>query len=84
LKTYSKNLIAVIFLLILSIICFLCEKIFYDRIDENGYLQESFFLPLSFLFGFLSILFFLIFLVRKIIKVNSRRNKTQTPMSTEN
>ena len=28
------------------------ENIFYGGIDENGVLQESLFLPLSFLFGF--------------------------------
>ncbi len=45
------------------------EKIFYGgRIDENGVLQESFFLPLTFIFLVAAVATLLIFVLRRLLK----------------
>lgn len=42
--------------IIIAVLFWLAEKIFYGGIDADGVLQESFFLPLSFLLGAIGIL----------------------------
>jgi DMSO/TMAO reductase YedYZ heme-binding membrane subunit len=42
--------------IIIAVLFWLAEKIFYGDIDADGVLQESFFLPLSFLVGAIGIL----------------------------
>ncbi len=52
--TKTKPFLVSLFLLFLGILSLVMENIFYGNIDENGVLQESFFLPLgsvSFLLG---------------------------------
>ncbi|KPB02690.1 DUF3955 domain-containing protein [Ahrensia marina] len=42
--------------IIIAVLFWLAEKVFYGGIDADGVLQESFFLPLSFLVGAIGIL----------------------------
>ena len=53
--------------LTLSIACWIAERVFYGaRVDENGILQESWFVPLSALFFLLGIVLLISsFLFRK-------------------
>lgn len=44
-----------IILLILGVVSWIIEQVFYNKIDEKGILQESFFLPLSFILGIVGI-----------------------------
>lgn len=46
--------------IIIAALFWLAEKIFYGGIDADGVLQESFFLPLSFLLGAIGILLFVV------------------------
>ncbi len=83
-KIISIPFIVALILLGLSVFCYVSEVIFYDTIDENGYLRESFFLPLSFIFLGFGLAVFMGWGVRKIIKLNSLRNKIQSSMPIEN
>jgi len=44
----------------LGVLSGLAERTFYGRVDADGVLQESFFLPLSFLLGFVGVLLLLV------------------------
>ncbi|WP_299346952.1 DUF3955 domain-containing protein [uncultured Maritalea sp.] len=52
----------------LAAICIFAESTFYGGIDENGVLQESLFLPLTFIFAAGGIVFLAIFGLRKLFK----------------
>lgn len=54
--TFSKLFWAGIVLIFLGLVSGAMERLFYNTIDENGILQESFFLPLSFIFIFIGAL----------------------------
>lgn len=49
------------FLLVaLGLVFYVAERVFYGGVDDNGVLQESFFLPLSFILGILGTLLLLV------------------------
>jgi uncharacterized membrane protein YidH (DUF202 family) len=55
----TKSFLVSLFLVLLGILLLVMENIFYGYIDQNGVLQESFFLPMgvaSFLLGVVSLL----------------------------
>lgn len=41
--------------LVLAALCWLAEVSFYGGVDPDGVLQESFFLPLTFILGFVGV-----------------------------
>jgi hypothetical protein len=56
----SKIRLTGISAIIIAVLLWLAEKVFYGGIDADGVLQESFFLPLSFLLGAIGILLFVV------------------------
>jgi|GEM_PF-2916286 len=60
----SKHLWAGVFLILLGISSYIAEQIFYGGVDENGVLQESFFLPLAFILGLIGLIMLFIGLVK--------------------
>ena len=64
-------IITSLLLLFLGIAFILLENIFYQYIDEDGILHESFFMPLGFLSIFLGLTFLFVIAIRKIM---SRKN----------
>jgi hypothetical protein len=44
-KNRSLHLFSALF--IAGVVCLILENTFYQYVDENGYLQESFFLPIG-------------------------------------
>lgn len=64
----SKLSVAAIGFLSLGFLCALAEKIFYNNeLSSDNILQESFFIPLTFIFLATSALLFLIIFVRWVI-----------------
>lgn len=61
----NKTLLISLILLVLGIAFGYFENTFYQYIDENNILQESWFMPLSFLFIFLGGMGVLFVLVKK-------------------
>ncbi len=64
----TKSFIVGLFLLLLGVIFFVIQNIFYGYMDENGILHDSFFLPLSIISLFLGgiiLLFSIIWLYLK-------------------
>ena len=55
-------------LLGLSGLCQLMERTFYGGLDENGVLQESFFLPLSVMLGIVGLVLLLASVFRYIFR----------------
>lgn len=49
-----------IVLIALGVASYLAEQVFYEYVDENGVLQESFFLPLAFILGCIGLILLLI------------------------
>ena len=70
-KYKNTMIITSLLLLFLGIAFILLENIFYQYIDEDGILHESFFMPLGFLSIFLGLTFLLVIAIRKIM---SRKN----------
>ena len=77
-----KSLLLGLFFLFTGVAFLFLENIFYQYLDENGYLHESLFLPLGVLALFLGalLLFYfvakiLIVLVRKLFKKSKSHNK---------
>ncbi len=64
----SKGIISGVILIMLSYASYIAEKIFYDYIDENGVVQESLFLPLTFILGFIGLAFLVVGVVSFLIK----------------
>ncbi len=55
-----------VLLILLGIMSYVAEQVFYGgTIDENGVVQESFFLPLALLLGFLGLIVLVISLFKK-------------------
>lgn len=54
-------------LLALGVICLIMENIFYQYIDTNGFLHESFFMPLGILFIGLGAVGIITFIVKNIL-----------------
>lgn len=44
-----------IILLLLGIVCLVMENLFYGNINEQGIIEESFFLPVGWLFIFIAL-----------------------------
>lgn len=64
----SKLMLTGIAFVIAGIASGIYEKIFYgNRLDENNVVQESFFLPLSFMLTFLGIILLAASLIRYLI-----------------
>ena len=64
----TKLFLASLFFMILGILSLFMENIFYGYIDQNGVLQESFFLPMSsfsFSLGLVAMIFSIIRLYLK-------------------
>jgi hypothetical protein len=65
----SKFMLTGIAFVIAGIMCGAFEQIFYGgRLDENNVVQESFFLPLSFMLTFLGIILLAAGLTRYLIR----------------
>jgi hypothetical protein len=56
---FNKLFFTGLALISLGILSAIIEEIFYGNVDENNILQESFFLPLSFLLIFIGLLLFI-------------------------
>lgn len=69
----SKLIQAGVVLIVLGLASYCIDMIFYDSVDENGFLVESLFLPLTFILGFLGSL--LIVLAQLMGWFASQRNK---------
>ncbi|WP_299356186.1 DUF3955 domain-containing protein [uncultured Shimia sp.] len=63
--TNSRLRIAGIIALVLAGLSWLAEMAFYGDIDPNGVLQESFFLPLTFILAALGVILMLVSLLVK-------------------
>ncbi len=73
-KKFSKTFWVAIACFIMGVACAVAESVFYDTLDENGVLQESLFLPLSFLFVFIGMMTMGFVGGRQLFrKLNSRR-----------
>lgn len=70
-KYKNTMIITSLLLLFLGIAFILLENIFYQYIDEDGILHESFFMPFGFLSIFLGLTFLLVIAIRKLM---SRKN----------
>lgn len=69
----NKSFIFSTLFFIIGIIFLILENTFYQYIDENGFLQESWFMPLGFIFIFLSILGFIFLILKYIYKKYRKR-----------
>jgi len=63
----SKLIIVVLILLFLSGLSGLLEIVFYNGINADGILQESFFLPLSFILATLAVVLYICSIATKLI-----------------
>lgn len=52
----------------LAVLCFVCESLWYGDIGEDGVLNESFFLPLGYIFAALGIVLVAVALVRRCLR----------------
>ena len=66
-KYKNTMIITSLLFLFLGITFLLLENVFYQYIDEEGILHESFFLPLGFLSFFLGLTFLLVIAIRKLM-----------------
>lgn len=65
-KTY---IVVPLIILALAAASYIAEAVFYDgRLDENNVVQESFFLPLTFILIALAIISFVVFGARNLLK----------------
>jgi len=64
----NSFLIISIVLFGLALGCGIAENTFYGGVDANGVLQESLFLPLTFVFAAGGIVFLAMFGLRKLLK----------------
>lgn len=53
---FSKLFWTGILFIFLGVISYFAEQVFYGYVDENGLLQESLFLPLAFILGFIGLI----------------------------
>ena len=66
-KHKNTMIITSLLLLFLGVTFLLLENIFYQYIDEDGILHESFFMPLGFLSIFLGLTFLLAIAIRELM-----------------
>ena len=66
-KPKNTMLITSLLLLLVGIAFLLLENTFYQYIDEDGILRESFFMPLGFLSIILGFTLLLVMTIRKLI-----------------
>jgi len=74
---FSKMFLFALGCFVTGLVCAVAEKTFYDTVDENGFLHESFFLPLSFLFFAVGMISLVVVFIRKVIRPNFRRSKSR-------
>lgn len=67
-KYKGKAILASILFLFIGCTFFLLENVFYQNIDEDGVLHESFFMPLSFLSIFVGLTVLLLAVISKLTK----------------
>ena len=70
-RNYSLYISIAMF--VLAAICGIAEATFYGGIDENGVLQESLFLPLTFIFAAGGWVFWVLFALQLLF--NSKSNQ---------
>lgn len=66
-KYKNKMIVTSLLLLFLGAAFLLLENVFYQYIDEDGLLHESFFMPLGFLSIFLGLSFLLVIAIRRLM-----------------
>ncbi|MDP0562359.1 MAG: DUF3955 domain-containing protein [Candidatus Endonucleobacter sp. (ex Gigantidas childressi)] len=66
-KYKNTMMIAGLLMLFLGAIFMLLENTFYQYIDEDGVLHESYFMPLGFLSVFLGLVLLLVTIVRQLM-----------------
>lgn len=59
---------------VLAAICGIAEATIYGGIDENGVLQESLFLPLTFIFAAGGLVFWVLFAIQLLFNSKNRPN----------
>ncbi len=64
----SKFLIYSLVIFFIGFIFLILENSFYQFIDENGILHESYFMPLGFLFLFVGILGIIFYILKSLLK----------------
>jgi hypothetical protein len=69
----TRSLFAGLAFLIIGISCLFIENIFYQYLDEDGVLHESFFMPLGALFLALGVLMLCYLVVKKLITLTKGR-----------
>jgi hypothetical protein len=67
-KYKEKAIVSSILLLFSGCTFFILENVFYQYIDKDGVLHESFFMPLSFLCIFLSVIVFLAVVISSLLQ----------------
>lgn len=70
-RNYSLYISIAMF--VLAAICGIAEATFYGGINENGVLQESLFLPLTFIFAAGGLVFWVLFALQLLF--NSKSNQ---------
>lgn len=69
----TRVLFAGLAFLTIGISCLFIENIFYQYLDDDGVLQESFFMPLGALFLAFGVLMFCYLVVKKLITLIKSR-----------
>lgn len=64
-KKLNKTVVSSIIFFLVGIVFLMLESEFYQYIDSEGVLRESLFLPLGMLSIFISLILFLIFIIKK-------------------
>ena len=69
----TKLCVLSLFFISLAVFSFIMEHIFYGYLDQEGFLQESFFLPMGFISFLLGSLGLMISVIRYVIsKINTK------------
>lgn len=74
-KSTSKLLFTGLFFLLLGVTFIFLENMYYQYLDEDGFLHESMFLPLGVFALIFGVLLLFIFMVKKILEVVRRFNE---------
>ena len=64
-----------LFFLLIGVISLVIENTYYQYLDENGVLQESFFLPMSVFSFIIGAILIIISIINKIIKIVRQANE---------
>jgi len=70
----NHSLYISIAMFVLAAICGIAEATFYGGIDENGVLQESLFLPLTFIFAAGGLVFWVLFALQLLFNAKSNQD----------